>query len=260
MSAVAIETLPPARPRPIQWRRLLQALAILWESRPEKVLDAAFTVGDALGGMSDERQLRRILATPAGQRLLARRSSLPEALADHDALRAMPDGSLGREFLAFCERHGLDSRKLVEAQHRMSRDHRDLDSVRQWLGDRLTVMHDLWHVLVGYDATHAGESALMCFSLPQRVNDRALPIFVAMSLLSRRIAPRNAWEAWRRGRRAVLLAAQPFEELLPLPLAEVRRRLGIAAPRVAHPARVSEAMLIPDRERPTRTQPTECPA
>ena len=257
MNAVAVDAFPPARARPIQWRRLGQQLAILWESRPEKVLDAAYSVGDALGGMSDERQLRRVLATPEGQRLAAHRSSLPDALADHDALRAMPDGSLGREFLAFCERHALNSRKLVESQHRMSRDHRDLDPLRQWLGDRLTVMHDLWHVLVGYDATHAGESALMCFSLPQRVNDRALPIFIVMSLLSRRISARNAWEAWRRGQGAALLAAQPFEELLPLPLAAVRERLGIAPPRVAHPGSVSPAMLIPERERTPLAQATQ---
>jgi len=257
VNAVAIDALPPARSRPIQWRRLGQQLAILWESRPEKVLDAAYSVGDALGGMSDERQLRRVLATPEGQRLAARRSSLPDALADHDALRAMPDGSLGREFLAFCERHALNSRKLVESQHRMSRDHQALDPVRQWLGDRLTVMHDLWHVLVGYDATHAGESALMCFSLPQRVNDRALPIFIVMSLLSRRISPCNAWEAWRRGQGANLLAVQPFEDLLPRPLAAVRERLGIAPPRVAHPGSVSLAMLIPERECTPLAQPTE---
>lgn len=257
MNAIAIDALPPARPRPIQWRRLGQQLAILWESRPEKVLDAAYSVGDALGGMSDERQLRRVLATPEGQGLAARRSSLPDALADHDALRALPDASLGREFLAFCERHGLDSRKLVESQHQMSRDHGDLDPLRQWLSDRLTVMHDLWHVLVGYDATHAGESALMAFSLPQRVNDRALPIFIAMSLLSGRISPRNAWEAWRRGQRAALLAAQAFEELLPLPLAEVRERLGIAPPLVAHPGGVSPAMLIREPRRTPLIQPKE---
>ncbi len=259
MNAIAIDALPPARPRPIQWRRLGQQLAILWEARPEKVLDAAYSVGDALGGVSDERQLRRVLATPEGQRLAAQRSSLPAALADHDALRALPDASLGREFLAFCERHRLDSRKLVESQHQMSRDHGDLDPLRQWLSDRLTVVHDLWHVLVGYDATHAGESALMAFSLPQRVNDRALPIFIAMSLLSGRISPRNAWEAWRRGQRAALLAAQAFEELLPLPLAEVRERLGITPPLVAHPGGVSPEMLIREPRRTPLIQPKESP-
>jgi ubiquinone biosynthesis protein COQ4 len=243
---VSLASLPPARPRPVQWRRLRDALAVLWESDPAKVLDAAFTVGDSLGGMSDERQLARLLATPTGQDLLAKRASLPDALADHAALRAMPEGSLGRAFLAFAERHHLDSRKLLESQHAMSRDYAGLDPVRQWLSDRLTVMHDLWHVLAGYDATTAGESALMCFSLPQRVNDRALPIFIVMSLLTGRISARCTLEAWRRGRRAARLAAQPLEELLPLPLAEARERLGITPPRAAHPGPTPDAMLIPE--------------
>ncbi len=241
----AVADLPEARPRPVQWRRLGRQLAILWEADPAKVLDAAFSVADALGGMSDERQLRRILACAEGRRLMAHRGSLVDALADCEALRALPEGSLGRAFLAFSERHGLDPRALIESQHEMSRDYLDLDPVRRWLSDRFTVMHDLWHVLAGYDATHAGESALMCFSLPQRVNDRALPIFVVMSVLSGRIRPRNAWQAVRRGRRARLLAAQDLEGLLPLPLAQVRERLGITPPARAHPGSNSEGLLIP---------------
>ena len=242
---LSIESLPPARPRPVQWKRLGEQLAILWEADPAKVLDAAFSVADALGGMSDERQLRRVLKSDEGQKLVASRVSLADALGDHAALRAMPEGSLGREFLAFAERHGLDPHQLLDSQHAMSRDYTTLDPVRQWQSDRFTTMHDLWHVIAGYDATHAGESALMCFSLPQRVNDRALPIFVVMSLLTGRIGARSAWQAFRRGLRAELLAAQPLEELLPLPIEEARARLGVAPPQVAHAGPVTESMLIP---------------
>lgn len=242
---INVESLPPAIERPVQWRRLREQLAILQEADPAKVLDAAYSVADALGGMSEERQLARFLVRRDGQVLLARRPSLTDALADHESLRALPDGSLGRVFLDFCERHGLDARKLIESQHLMSRDFASLDPVRQWLADRFTVMHDLWHVLTGYDATNAGESALMCFSLPQRANDRALPIFIVMSLLSGRISPRNALEAIRRGRQAVYLWSQPFEDLLAEPLDVVRKKLRISSPQIAHPRVTSENLLIP---------------
>ena len=247
--AASIDSLPPGRTRPVQWKRLWRQLQILQRTDPATVLDAAFSVGDALGGASEERQVRRFLATFEGPDLIAAGVSLTDALADHDALRAMPDGSLGRAFLAFSERHGLDARKLIESQHEMSRDYAQLDPVRQYLNDRFTVMHDLWHVLAGYDATNAGESALMCFSLPQRVNDRALPIFIAMSVMTGKLHPKNAYEAFRRGRRARLLSAQPFEELLPLPLEAVREKLRISPPRVGHPAQTTDGMLIPVLQR-----------
>jgi ubiquinone biosynthesis protein COQ4 len=245
---ISLDDLPRATSRPVQWTRLLRHLKALNEGDEAKLLDAAYSVGDAIGGMSEERQLRRILKTRQGQALWARGSSLTDALADHEALARLPEGSLGRAFLAFCQRHGLDSRALVEHQHAMSRDYQRLDPVRQWFNDRLVVMHDLWHVLVGYDATTAGESALMCFMLPHRFNDRALPIFIAMSLLTGRVGARNAWEAFRRGRRACrmgLMVAAPFEDLLALPLANSRERLGITAPEVDHPSVTSDAMLNP---------------
>lgn len=236
--------LPQAVPRPVQWSRLRENLAILDRGDAAEVLEAAFSVGDALGGMSDERHLQRLRSSRAGRELIDRRESLADALADDAALAAMEPASLGRSYLDFKRRHGLDVRKLLESQHAMSRDYADLDPVRRWLNDRLTVLHDLWHILCGYDATTAGESALMCFSLPQRVNDRALPIFVAMSVSTGKIRPRNAVEAIRRGRRAVYLTEQPFEQLLAEPLATVRQQLHIAAPRESHPGQVTQAMLI----------------
>jgi len=242
---VRTDELPAPSLRPVQWKRLREQLAILNESDPARVLDAAFSVGDALGGMSEERQLRRFLQSESGQEILADAPSLCEALADREALASMPPGSLGRHFLAFSERHNLDPRALVESQHRMSRDYAQLDPLRRYLRDRSTVMHDLWHVLVGYDATPAGESALMCFSLPQRVNDRALPIFVVMSVLTGKLRFADSVEAIRRGRKAAPLFSQPFERLLPIRLDEVRKKLGISSPTEAHAVRTTAELLIP---------------
>ena len=167
--------LPPAIARPVQWKRLKLHLDRLAAGRPEHILESAYSVGDAIGGMSDERHLRRLWRSERGRALLASGSSLPDALADRDALRSMPPGSLGRAFLDFAERHGIDVRALLESEHAVSRDYAQLDPMRRWLSDRLTVSHDLWHVLAGYDATPPGESALMGFSLPQRANDRGAP-------------------------------------------------------------------------------------
>jgi ubiquinone biosynthesis protein COQ4 len=225
---------------------LLLHLKRLRDGDPAHVLDSAYSVGDSIGGMSDERHLQRLWRSPRGRALIASRSSLAAALADREALRAMAPGSLGRSFLAFAERHGIDVLALLESEHAMSRDYARLDPIRQWLSDRLTVMHDLWHILTGYDATPPGESALMGFSLPQRANDRALPIFIAMSVVAGNLSATNAWEAIRRGRRAVYLPEERFEDLLPLPIDEVRRRLRIDPPRVAHSGAVTEGMLVPE--------------
>jgi ubiquinone biosynthesis protein Coq4 len=237
--------MPPVAARPVQWRRLRDNLAILRSGDAEGVLDAAYSVGDAIGGMSDERHLRRLFRTKAGRSLLVIRPCLTTALCDRSGLGAMRPGSVGRHFLSFVDRHGIDSAALLESQHAMSRDYEVLDPLRQWLSDRLTVMHDLWHVLVGYDATTPGESALMCFSLPQRVNDRALPVFVATSTLTRQIGVHDAVRGLRRGARALYLVEQPFEDLLDEPLRDVRRLLRIESSRSAHPKVYDETMLIP---------------
>lgn len=236
---------PPPPRRPVQWRRLRRELAILQRGDPREVVDAAYAVGDAIGGMSEERMLARLLESETGRVLARAQPSLPAALDDHAALRALSADSLGRAYVRFCERHGIRAHALVEAQRRMSRDYERLDPLRRWWRDRFTVIHDLSHVLAGYDATDAGESALMCFFLAQRVNDRALPLFIPMSLASRRLDPANALVAIRRGHRAARVCVQHFEALLAEPLASVRRGLGIDEPRLAHARPAHAGMLVP---------------
>jgi ubiquinone biosynthesis protein COQ4 len=241
----SLAELPPAPRRPVQWRRAWRQVELLWQGRPEDAVDAAYAIKDALGGMTDERLLRRALADPLGRALLARRPSLPALLSDHAALAQLPEGSFGRAYLAFCRRHGINAAGLVESENRMSRDFGRLDPLRQWFSDRLTVLHDLWHVLGGYDATPPGESALICFTIPQGLTYRPMPVFVVMLLLARQLSPRRAFQAFRRGRRAAWLVVQPYEQLLGEPLEAVRAKLGLPAPEADHPGRTPEGMLIP---------------
>jgi len=241
----ALAALPPAPRRPVQWRRTWKQIELIHSADPRYVLDAAYGIKDALGGMTDERLLRRVLRDPVGRALVAERPDLPSLLADHEALARMPEGSLGRAYLHFAKRHGINAAALIESEHRMSRDFGKLDPLRQWFSDRLTVLHDLWHVLAGYDAISPGESALICFSIPQGLTYRPMPIFVVMMLLARHITPRLAFEAFRRGRRAASLVAQPYEQLLWRPLAEVRRELNLFEASVEHAGHAPEGMLIP---------------
>ncbi|MBM4265446.1 MAG: hypothetical protein FJ144_02340 [Deltaproteobacteria bacterium] len=45
----------------------------------------------------------------------------------------------------------------------------------------------------------------------------------------------DLWRAWQRGRSARMPHAIPWEELLPLPIEEVRRGLGMVPLEDAHP-------------------------
>jgi ubiquinone biosynthesis protein COQ4 len=225
----------PRRPRP-QWRRAHRALRALLRE-PERT-ERAFEVIAALDPDLMERGLARMLSHPEGRRLFVERPCLLDRLCDRDALARLPEGSLGRAYLDHVERHGLDPGKLA-ALGRSFPEIRAEDEGTRWFADRSELSHDLHHVLTGYGADALGETALLWFSHGLAGGRGNALLMVGAALRSRPSAgPRYArylWRAWRRGRRAGCLAAMPWEELLALPLAEVRRLAGIEPPEVAHP-------------------------
>jgi ubiquinone biosynthesis protein COQ4 len=163
-------------------------------------------------------------------------------LSDRAALAALPEGSFGRAYADFMHAGQLDAAGLVEAdqtamQHSPPRDRPDPDM--EFFGDRLRDMHDLWHVLTGYGRDEAGEAANLAFTLGQVWNVGIAVIVVAAMVLGPKDTSfhwqRYLYQAWQRGRCARLLSAAPYERLLPLPLEDVRRQLGINPPNVAHP-------------------------
>ena len=231
-------TTPP--PRPLDWSRAGRALRLLVED-PQRT-DQVFEIIEALAGNSFEPHYRRFVESDEGRRMLADRPSLLAVLSDRAALLALPEGSFGRAYAEFMQAGGLTAEGLVEADATAARNNPAepmLDPDRVYVGDRLRDMHDLWHVLTGYGMDEAGEAANLAFTYAQIPSLGIGLIVVAGAVLGPKdwtlSWPRYLVRAWRRGRRAGCLAGAPYEEMLSLPLAEARRRLGIEPPEIAHP-------------------------
>ncbi|MCR9096170.1 MAG: Coq4 family protein [bacterium] len=205
---------------------------------PEAVAPAVQSF-DALSlalGRGDATMLARMRATTLGRRLLDERHDALALVADRDRLRAMPEGSLGRTYCAFAEDNGLYPEHLAE-EVRVARAETegfvpDASPEVAYLHDRFRDLHDLWHVVTGYGTDMAGELAIVNFQAVQ-VGYRAMTISSWLQLIG--IALRTGrfdvlvtgFRGRRRGRGADYLLAADWERLLPLPLEEVRRELGV---------------------------------
>jgi ubiquinone biosynthesis protein COQ4 len=241
----------PTRPRPapgrFQARRAFRLLREVIENPDDT--DRVFEFFEAVGGNEGPDAFRRLVATADGRRLLAARPRLVEVLADEAYLASLPEESLGGWYLRFMRGRGFDPSGLLEARERGARARVVEDEEHEWFYDRINVMHDLWHVLTGYGTDELGEAALIAFSHAQ-IPNRSFPLLLAAAAVmgpkSWDLAwPRYLWRAYRRGRRATLLTAAPYEELLPLPVADVRGRLGIEPAAAWHAEGIRSGALRP---------------
>jgi len=220
--------------RPLEAFRAIQRLLADPDATEE-----AFNVVRAVDGGGLERIYRRYQAEPTGARMLRERPSLLETLSDRAALESMPEGSLGRAYLAFSDREGISPGGLVEASEHEERELLDPD--RRFIVDRMRDSHDLWHVVTGLRTDLAGELSVLSFTTAQTGSIGVAFLVLAgyahsftlpdMGERGRRLAR----ESFARGRRAEWLPIAEWEELLPLPLDQVRAELGITAVPVYRP-------------------------
>ncbi len=209
------------------WRKGLEALRKLMDD-PDGT-QYAFELVDAVDPGANARYLGRLRKHPQGRRLLEERPRLADRVSDRKALVRMPEGSVGRAYLEFIEKNHLDPAGLIDLRNSIDRpDAPD----EQWIRDRALLMHDLWHVLTGYDTSEEGEAELLPFSWAQNGSPAIalLTLGTAYSTVktSRFTLQRRMLRAWRRGRRAASLLALRYEELLPQPIEDVRRSVGLA--------------------------------
>lgn len=201
-----------------------------------------FRIISALSGDTSTRIARRMHRSAAGRRLLAAQPSLIARLRDTPTLRGLPADSLGRGYLAFCEREGITPDGLVDASERgYPPQETALAAADAFVADRMRDAHDLWHVVTGYHGDLVGEASLLGFTFAQTFN-RGVGLIVAVALLEARepLHRRLILDGFRRGRRAVWLPGVEWEELLGAPLESVRAWLAVSPPPSYPPVRASE--------------------
>ena len=225
------------------FRKLRDVIVTLRRHRqdPEDVAKGVHMIDalSALLGRGDRTMVGRMQASEQGRRILARRRSALEVLADRERLRTLPDGSLGREYARFADGHQLFPEKLAE----VVREARSATGGQvpgatpelAFLQDRYRDLHDIWHVVTGYGTDLAGEYGIVALQSKQ-VGYRAMAITGFLSTLMTAISQRRfdmlaTWfEGRRRGRDGAYLLAQDWESLVELPLEEVQAKLGFAEP------------------------------
>ncbi|MDJ0869677.1 MAG: Coq4 family protein [Myxococcota bacterium] len=212
--------------------------------------DAMFS----LAGPTIERQFRAFAVHPVGRALLAEhpRRDLNTLLADRAALAAMPAGSFAHAYLDYLggddmgsADYFLEAAGLEDKARRFgwSDDH-------LWFVRRMANSHDLFHVVAGYDREITGEVGLIGFTagqiplLPLRL---LLPYFFVLKPSQPIRWARYVRDAYRHGRDTPSLACVDYEALLPLPLDEARRAMGVPTFERAHPGGIPEKGWLLER-------------
>jgi ubiquinone biosynthesis protein COQ4 len=188
----------------------------------------------ALEGRNTERLFERFRSDPNGARILAQGRSLLVALEDREALRGMPEDSLGRAYVDFVETENISGEGLARATRGPADRFLSITTPEQHLmSDRITYLHDVWHVVTGYSRDIIGEACLIVFSYVQ-LGTRAYRLLMPLSYigLGFRVPEVRALmrDAYRRSTRAEWLLVADWEALLEKPLSQVREELGIGPP------------------------------
>lgn len=190
-------------------------------------LPQVFVIIDSLSRPSQMRLHKRLSRSAVGRTLLRERPHLGALLADRAALAAMPEGSLGRAYLAFVEQEAISAEGIVAASQSAGFQER-AEAEIDYVGERLRDTHDLWHAVTGYHGDLVGELCLLAFTFAQ-TNNPAL-LFIILGGMSKGFL-RGRYDmvkhAYLRGLRAAWLLDVQWESLLALPLEEVRDRLGV---------------------------------
>eukprot|EP00171_Calliarthron_tuberculosum_P015519 IDg15519t1 len=210
--------------------------AVLALANPARA-DMVAVLGEVTGGMALPRLRRRLEQSPTGAEMLSslQPARFPaEGSASLPALRALPDGSLGRSYATFMDSRHFEPESRLPV--RFVNDARDA-----WVLQRYRDVHDLWHVLTGmptnllgeiaqkwFEAVHTGlpVAVLSAAFAPARLDARK------RALLASELAP---WAVDSAGGAVDLLAIR-YEDHLARNLDELRQEWNVKMPHVSDPA------------------------
>ncbi len=254
---------------PTERRRPLHAVASVLKLISNKEdTRQVFEIMKAMSGDTPKRMFRKFTATPYGRRVVTEPVKLEELLGDRERLRAYPEGTLARAYLAFMEGENLTPEGLRSAAEEADIDYEAYPEFSEYmrLFMHLQVSHDLWHVLTGYGRDALGELCNLVYTRHQTYNP-GFRLIVAIGFLAQKLEQPSApiqkalAEARRNASAAEWVLEHDVEELLAMPLADARARLKIGEPKVynAIPDDIKRTLLKPkvaetqaERERAAR--------
>ena len=180
------------------------------------------------------------------------RRDLNALLGNREALAAMPKGSFAHAYLEYLggdqmgsSEYFLDAAGLDDKARRFGWNDDQL-----WFVKRMANSHDLFHVVTGYDRDVTGEVGIVCYTagqiplLPLRM---LMPYFFVLKPSQPIRWGGFVLEAFRHGRETSSLACVDYEVLLPLPLDEARREIGMRSLQDAHPNGIPARGWLLDR-------------
>ncbi|KFE71859.1 Coq4 family protein [Hyalangium minutum] len=163
------------------------------------------------------------------KRLEAVRGYLPKV--DRGALRQMPDGTLGREYMRFLDDNKLNPFEISDDDHYLQEVFK-----RNTFAVRFTAMHDMYHLLLGFETTMPGEYSVTAFAEAQNCSlpPEIVPLFKAGFHVYKLLKPDRAkelqagWDlGFKLGKTVRFMCDLKFEDMWERPIDDVRRELGI---------------------------------
>jgi ubiquinone biosynthesis protein COQ4 len=199
----------------IQVQQLYRAFQLYQKSG--KLGDFALLKADALGAKVDGN-LAPKLAGVTGY--------YPEIKVED--LLQYPPGTFGREYAEHLTRNQLKPFNVSP----------EFDAIaqRNVFALRYGVTHDIFHCLLGFDTSYAGEIGVLAFAAAQNYSPSLQVSLTFAKLLYPLLAPRqrgairaNLAKGQALGKQAGFLLGYRFEDHWHEPIAEVRQRLGLPA-------------------------------
>lgn len=222
----AADRLAPQRLEPLKALRAFRALVQNKEDTAQ-----VFEIMRALSGRSIRRGYDRMLGTMEGGRQAFLRDELAHRLDDPHWLAQFGQGTVGGAYREFREARGFTAEGLADEARKIG-GIVDAPHPVIWYSRRIRDIHDVWHVLTGYETDALGEACVVSFSHAQTGNLGFAFIGLGAAREIRKEnrsvpARRAVLQAWRIGREARWLPGLDYESLFAEPLDGARSRLNL---------------------------------
>lgn len=162
-----------------------------------------------------------------------------------ERLGACDENSLGKTLYHMIVDQGYDLEVLDRESIKLNALPRSL----RYLNTRILQMHDVWHLVAGYETTASHEIAISAFQLAQFGHNYSAMFLATVTTISHAMQPAGfpvlmqlIAEAWQHGRRSPALMDIEWEAEWNDSIETIRARHGIPVYRSALPADLLESL------------------